>query len=33
MAVLVRMTAAGMDQATYDQAAAHLVALMKQQPG
>ena len=33
MAVLVRMTAAGMDQATYDQAAAQLVALMKQQPG
>lgn len=33
MAVLVRMTAAGMDQATYDKAAAQLVALMKQQPG
>jgi hypothetical protein len=33
MAVLVRMTVAGMDQATYDQASAQLTALVKQQPG
>jgi len=33
MAVLVRMTAAGMDAATYDQAAAQLVHLMQEQPG
>jgi heme-degrading monooxygenase HmoA len=33
MAVLVRMTAAGMDEATYDQASAELVALVRKQPG
>jgi quinol monooxygenase YgiN len=33
MAVLVRMTAAGMDEATYDQVSAHLESAMKQQPG
>jgi heme-degrading monooxygenase HmoA len=33
MAVLVRMTAAGMDEATYDQVSAHLTSAMKQQPG
>jgi hypothetical protein len=33
MAVLVRMTVAGMDEAIYDQASAQLTALVKQQPG
>ena len=33
MAILARMTATGMDAATYDQAAAQLVHLMKKQPG
>lgn len=33
MAVLVRMTAAGMDEATYDQVSAQLAPLVKQQPG
>lgn len=33
MAVLVRMTVAGMDAATYDQASAQLVAMVKKQPG
>jgi hypothetical protein len=33
MAVLVRMTAAGMDTATYDQVSAHLTDLVKKQPG
>jgi hypothetical protein len=33
MAILARMTVVGMDQATYDQASAHLSALVKQQPG
>jgi hypothetical protein len=33
MAVPVRMTAAGMDAATYDQASAQLAGLVKVQPG
>ena len=33
MAVLVKMTAAGMDAATYDQASAQLADLVKKQPG
>jgi len=33
MAVLVRMTAAGMDEATYDQASTQLADLVKKQPG
>lgn len=33
MAVLVRMTAAGMDAATYDQASTQLADLVKKQPG
>jgi heme-degrading monooxygenase HmoA len=33
MAVLVRMTAAGMDAATYDQASAQLAGLVRKQPG
>ena len=33
MAVLVRMTVAGVDEATYDQVSAHLGPAMKQQPG
>jgi heme-degrading monooxygenase HmoA len=33
MTVLARMTVAGMDEATYDQISAKLVALVKQQPG
>ena len=33
MAILVRMTAGGMDAATYDQASSQLLALMKKQPG
>jgi antibiotic biosynthesis monooxygenase (ABM) superfamily enzyme len=33
MAVLVRMTVAGMDAATYDQVSTQLVALVKKQPG
>lgn len=33
MAVLVRMTAAGMDEATYDQVSSQLVDLVKKQPG
>jgi hypothetical protein len=33
MAVLVRMTAAGMDSATYDQASSQLSSLVKKQPG
>jgi len=33
MAVLVRMTAAGMDAATYDQASMQLADLVKKQPG
>jgi hypothetical protein len=33
MAVLARMTAAGMDTATYDQASAQLTDLVKKQPG
>jgi hypothetical protein len=33
MAVLVRMTAAGMDAATYDQTSTQLAALVKKQPG
>jgi hypothetical protein len=33
MAVLVRMTAAGMDEATYDQVSAQLAPLVKRQPG
>jgi hypothetical protein len=33
MAVLARMTASGMDEATYDQISAHLTSLMKNQPG
>jgi antibiotic biosynthesis monooxygenase (ABM) superfamily enzyme len=33
MAVLVRMTAAGMDTATYDKVSAELTSLVKKQPG
>ena len=33
MAALVRMTAAGMDAATYDQASMQLAGLVKKQPG
>jgi heme-degrading monooxygenase HmoA len=33
MAVLARMTAAGMDAAAYDQVSTHLVELVKKQPG
>ena len=33
MAVLVRMTMAGMDAATYDQASTQLAPLVKKQPG
>jgi heme-degrading monooxygenase HmoA len=33
MAVLARMTAAGMDAATYDHASTQLAALVKKQPG
>ena len=33
MAVLVMMTAAGMDTATYDQVSTQLVDLVKKQPG
>jgi hypothetical protein len=33
MTVLVSMTAAGMDAATYDQASAQLAPLVKKQPG
>ena len=33
MAVLVRMTAAWMDAATYDQVSAQLVPVIKKQPG
>ena len=33
MSVLVRMSVAGMDAATYDQVSPHLVELIKQQPG
>jgi hypothetical protein len=33
MAVLVRMTAAGMDAATYDQASSQLSDMVKKQPG
>jgi heme-degrading monooxygenase HmoA len=33
MAVLVRMTVAGMDAATYDQASTQLGPLIKKQPG
>jgi heme-degrading monooxygenase HmoA len=33
MAVLVRMTAAGMDAATYDQASTQLASLVRKQPG
>ena len=33
MAVLVRMTAAGMDETTYDQVSTKLAPLVKQQPG
>ncbi len=33
MAVLVRMTAAGMDTATYDQISPPLVEMIKKQPG
>jgi len=33
MAVLVRMTAGGMDEATYDQVSEHLTPAMKQQAG
>jgi heme-degrading monooxygenase HmoA len=33
MAVLARMTAAGMDAATYDQASTQLADLIKRQPG
>jgi heme-degrading monooxygenase HmoA len=33
MAVLVRMTVAGMDAATYDQVSANLAPVVKQQPG
>jgi len=33
MAVLVRMTVAGMDEATYDQVSAQLVPVIKKQPG
>ena len=33
MAVLARMTAAGMDAATYDQASTQLAGLVKRQPG
>jgi antibiotic biosynthesis monooxygenase (ABM) superfamily enzyme len=33
MTVLVRMTVAGMDEATYDQVSAELVALVRKQPG
>jgi heme-degrading monooxygenase HmoA len=33
MAVLVRMTAAGMDTAAYDQVSTHLAGLVKAQPG
>jgi heme-degrading monooxygenase HmoA len=33
MAVLVRMTAAGMDTAAYDQAATQLAPLMQKHPG
>jgi hypothetical protein len=33
MAVLVMMTAAGMDAATYDQASALLAPMVKKQPG
>jgi hypothetical protein len=33
MAVLVRITAAGMDAAMYDQASAQLTDLVKRQPG
>jgi heme-degrading monooxygenase HmoA len=33
MAVLVRMTVAGMDAATYDQVSTQLLPLVKKQPG
>jgi heme-degrading monooxygenase HmoA len=33
MAVLVRMTVAGMDAATYDQVSTQLLPLMEKQPG
>ena len=33
MAVLVRMMASGLDEATYDQISARLTSLMKGQPG
>jgi hypothetical protein len=33
MAVLVRMTVPGLDEATYDQISAHLTPIMEHQPG
>ncbi len=33
MAVLVRMTVAGMDKATYDEVSSHLESAIKKQPG